>query len=65
MSFLVDFWIILSYLGNIEYHLVAIDLNYIQADFFDISSYYYLYRNSLVLYYSFILFYYCLINNTK
>jgi hypothetical protein len=65
MSFLVDLWIILFYPGNTEYYLVAIDLNYIQADFFDISSYYYLYRNSLMLYYSFILFYYRPINNTK
>jgi hypothetical protein len=63
--FLVDLWIILSYLGNTEYHLVATDLNYIQADFFDISSYYYLYKNNLILYYSFILFYYRSINNTK
>jgi hypothetical protein len=55
----------LFYPGNTEYHLVAIDLNYIQADFFDISSYYYLYKNSLMLYYSFILFYYYPINNTK
>jgi hypothetical protein len=55
----------LSYLGNTKYHLVAIDLNYIQVDFFDISFYYYPYRNSLMLYYSLILFYYCPINNTK
>jgi hypothetical protein len=55
----------LSYLGNTEYHLVAIDFNYIQADFFDIFSYYYPYKDSLMSYYSFILFYYCPINNTK
>jgi hypothetical protein len=65
MSFLVDLWIILSYPGNTEYHLVVTDLNHIQVDFFDVFSYYYLYRNSLILYYSFILFYYYLINNTK
>jgi hypothetical protein len=65
MSFLVDLWIILSYPGNTEYHLVVIDFNYVQADFFDIFSYCYLYKNSLILYYSFILFYYCPINNTK
>jgi hypothetical protein len=55
----------LSYLGNTEYHLVVIDLNYIQADFLDMLSYYYLYKNSLMTYYSLILFYYCPINNTK
>jgi hypothetical protein len=49
INFLVDLWIILFYLGNTEYYLVAIDLNYIQADFFDISSYCYLYRNSFIL----------------
>jgi hypothetical protein len=65
MSFLVDLWIILSYPGNTEYHLVITDLNYIQADFFDVSSYYYLYKNSLISYYSFILFYYRFINNIK
>jgi hypothetical protein len=65
ISFLVDFWIMLSYLGNTEYYLVVINLNYIQADFFDIFSYYYLYKNSFVLYYSFVLFYRCPINNIK
>jgi hypothetical protein len=65
MSFLVDFWIILFYPGNTKYYLVTIDLNYIQVDFFDISSYYYLYKNSLISYYSLILFYYYPINNTK
>jgi hypothetical protein len=29
MSFLVDLWIILFYLGNTEYYLVVTDLNYI------------------------------------
>jgi hypothetical protein len=65
MSLLVDLWIILFYLGNIEYHLVAINFNYVQADFFDIFSYCYPYKNSLILYYSFILFYYRPINNIK
>jgi hypothetical protein len=65
MSFLVDLWIILFYLGNTKYYLVAIDLNYIQADLFDMFSYYYLYRNSLISYYSLILFYYYSINNIK
>jgi hypothetical protein len=65
MSFLIDLWIILSYPGNTKYYLVAIDLNYIQVDFFDMSSYYYPYRNSLMSYYSFILFYCRPINNTK
>jgi hypothetical protein len=55
----------LSYPGNTKYYLVTIDFNYIQVDFFDIFSYYYLYKNSLMLYYSFILFYYCPINNIK
>jgi hypothetical protein len=55
----------LSYPGNTEYHLVAIDLNYVQADFFDIFSYCYLYKNNLILYYSLVLFYYYPINNTK
>jgi hypothetical protein len=65
MSFLVDLWIMLFYLRNTEYHLVVIDLNYIQVYFFDMSSYYYLYKNSLISYYSFILFYYRPINNIK
>jgi hypothetical protein len=65
ISFLVDLWIILSYLRNTEYYLIAIDLNYIQADFFDMSSYCYLYKNSLISYYSLILFYYYPINNIK
>jgi hypothetical protein len=65
MSFLVDLWIILFYLGNTEYYLVTINLNYIQVDFFDMFSYYYLYRNNLMLYYSLILFYYYPINNIK
>jgi hypothetical protein len=65
ISFLVDLWIILFYLGNTEYYLVVTNLNYVQVDFFDIFSYYYLYRNSLILYYSFILFYYYPINNIK
>jgi hypothetical protein len=65
MSFLVDLWIILFYLGNTEYHLVVINLNYIQANFFNMFSYYYLYKNSLILYYSLILFYCRPINNTK
>jgi hypothetical protein len=65
MSFLIDLWIILSYLGYTEYYLVAIDFDYIQVNFFDIFSYYYLYRNSFILYYSLILFYYRPINNTK
>jgi hypothetical protein len=65
MSFLVNLWIILSYPRNIKYHLVVIDFNYIQVDFFDISSYYYLYKNSFMLYYSLVLFYRCPINNTK
>jgi hypothetical protein len=65
MSFLVDFWIMLSYLGNTEYHLVIIDFNYVQADFFDMFSYCYLYKNSLILYYSFVLFYRRPINNIK
>jgi hypothetical protein len=55
----------LFYLGNIEYYLVVIDLNYIQVDFFDMFSYCYLYRNSLMLYYSLVLFYRRPINNTK
>jgi hypothetical protein len=29
MSFLVDLWIILFYLGNTKYYLVVTDLNYI------------------------------------
>ena len=65
MSFLVDLWIILSYLRDTEYYLVAINLNYVQADFFDMFSYYYLYKNSLISYYSLILFYCRPINNTK
>jgi hypothetical protein len=65
MSFLVDFWIILSYLGNIEYHLVVIDLNYIYVDLFNIFSYYYLHKNSLITDYSFVLFYCYPINNNK
>jgi hypothetical protein len=55
----------LFYLGDTEYHLVAIDFNYVQADFFDMFSYYYLYKNSFILYYSFVLFYRYLINNIK
>jgi hypothetical protein len=55
----------LFYLGDTEYHLVVIDLNYIQVDFFDIFSYCYLYKNSFISYYPFVLFYYYLINNTK
>jgi hypothetical protein len=55
----------LFYLGNTEYHLVVIDLNHIQVDFFDMFSYFYLYRNSLMSYYSLILFYCRPINNTK
>jgi hypothetical protein len=55
----------LFYPGNIKYHLVAADLNYIQADLFDIFSYYYPYKNNLMLYYSFVLFYYYPINNIK
>jgi hypothetical protein len=55
----------LFYPGNTKYHLVVINLNYIQADFFDISSYCYPYKDSLVLYYSFILFYRYFINNIK
>jgi hypothetical protein len=65
ISFLIDLWIILFYLGDTEYYLVAIDFNYIQVDFFDIFSYYYLYKNSFMLYYSFVLFYRRSINNTK
>jgi hypothetical protein len=65
MSFLVNLWIILFYLGNTEYHLVATNPNYIQANLLDMFSYYYLYRNSLISYYSFVLFYYYPINNTK
>jgi hypothetical protein len=65
MSFLVDLWIMLSYLGNTKYHLVVIDFDYIQADLFDIFSYYYPHKNSLMLYYSLVLFYYCSINNIK
>jgi hypothetical protein len=55
----------LSYPGDIKYYLVVADLNYVQADLFDVSSYYYLHRNSLVSYYSFILFYRRPINNIK
>jgi hypothetical protein len=55
----------LFYLGNTEYYLVVINLNYIQADFFNVSSYCYLYKNSFVLYYSFVLFYRRPINNIK
>jgi hypothetical protein len=65
MSSLIDLWIILSYLGNTKYYLVIVDLDYVQVDFFDIFSYCYLYRNSLILYYSLVLFYRCPINNTK
>jgi hypothetical protein len=65
MSLLVNLWIMLSYLGNTEYHLVVIDLNYIQADYLDMFSYYYPYRNSLISDYSLILFYYYPINNNK
>jgi hypothetical protein len=65
VCFLVDFWIMLSYLGNTEYHLVVTNLNYIQANLFDMPSYYYLHKNSFVLYYSLVLFYYYPINNTK
>jgi hypothetical protein len=55
----------LFYLGNIKYYLVVINLNYIQANLFDMFSYYYLYKNSLILYYSLVLFYYYPINNIK
>jgi hypothetical protein len=55
----------LFYPGNTEYYLVVIDFNYVQADFFDMFSYYYLYKNNLISYYSFILFYYYSINNIK
>jgi hypothetical protein len=55
----------LSYPGNTEYHLVVIDLDYVQANLFDMFSYYYLYKNSLMLYYSFVLFYRYPINNIK
>jgi hypothetical protein len=55
----------LFYPGNTEYYLVVIDLNYVQADFFNIFSYYYSRRDSLVLYYFFVLFYYRPINNIK
>jgi hypothetical protein len=65
MSSLVDLWIILFYLRNIEYHLVIVDLNYVQVDLFDMFSYYYLYKNSFIPYYSLVLFYYYPINNIK
>jgi hypothetical protein len=65
MSFLIDLWIILFYLRNTEYYLVVANLNYIQADLFDVFSYCYSHKNSLMLYYSFVLFYCCPINNTK
>jgi hypothetical protein len=65
MSLLVDLWIMLFYLGDIEYYLVATDPNYIQVDFFDIFYYYYLYKNGLMTYYSLVLFYYYPINNIK
>jgi hypothetical protein len=65
MSFLVDLWIILSYLRNTEYYLVVINFNYIQTDFFKVFSYYYLYKNNLVLDYSLVLFYRRPINNNK
>jgi hypothetical protein len=55
----------LSYLEDTEYYLVVIDFNYIQVDFFNMFSYCYLYKNSFMLYYSFVLFYYCPINNIK
>jgi hypothetical protein len=55
----------LSYPGDTEYYLVATDFNYIQVDFFDIFSYCYLHKNSFMLYYSLVLFYYYPINNTK
>jgi hypothetical protein len=44
---------------------VVSDSNYIQANFFDIFSYYYLHKNNLVLDYSLVLFYRRPINNTK
>jgi hypothetical protein len=65
INFLVNLWIILFYLGNTKYHLVVIDLNYIQTDFLNMFSYCYLYKNSFISYYSFVLFYYCLINNIE
>jgi hypothetical protein len=65
ISFLVDLWIILFYLGNTENYLVVIDLDYIQIDLLGVLFYCYLYRDSLVMDYSFILFYYCFINNNK
>jgi hypothetical protein len=65
MSFLVNLWIILSYLRNTEYHLMVTDPNYIQADFFDIFFYFYPYKNSLMFDYPLVLFYRRPINNTK
>jgi hypothetical protein len=41
------------------------DFNYIQANFFDIFSYFYSYRNSLISNYFFVLFNCYPINNTK
>jgi hypothetical protein len=55
----------LFYLGDTEYHLVVTDLNYIQADLFGVFSCCYPYRNSLISYYSLVLFYYYPINNIK
>jgi hypothetical protein len=65
MSSLINLWIILFYPGNTENYLVVIDFNYIQTDFFSVLSYYYLYRDSLVPDYSFVLFYCRPINNSK
>jgi hypothetical protein len=55
----------LSYLGNTENYLAITDLNYIQADFFGESSYYYPRKDNLVLDHSLVLFDCRPINNSK